>query len=153
MWSKDIWTTTPVEEEDLIENVDGMWVCCLFEGISYIGLTGFKGRRTVWASSTIISHIRSEWKANSSESSNMSHACSSCKGLCRYCSVEYNQLTCACIESLTRAVVCCTQHHKPSESSIEQWKCRCLVFWKIQDVLKLYKTASLESGPSIGGVK
>ena len=44
------------------------------------------------ASSVSISHIRSEWNANNSESSSNSHACSSWNGLCRYCST-YSRLT------------------------------------------------------------
>ena len=128
-----VWSTTSIEEEYLIEYVNGMRVSCLSETISSIRikLKGW-GRRTVLASWTIISHIRSEWKANSSESSSMLHACSSCKGLCRYCSVDIIKIKGLCnqVESLTRAVVCWTEDQKPSESSIKQWKCRRLIVWK-----------------------
>lgn len=44
---------------------------------------------TFWTSSTILSHILSEWKANNSEWSKSSHACSICIDVWRYCSVVH----------------------------------------------------------------
>lgn len=78
-----------VEEEDVVEDELGVGIgrldvinqtlACIFYDEGFL--------RTFCISSTILSHILSEWNANNSDWSRSSQACSICIEVWRYCSV------------------------------------------------------------------
>ena len=57
VWPEDIWSTTPIKKEDLIENVDRMRVGCLFEKkIRLIELEGLRKAHRLSIVSDYLAH-------------------------------------------------------------------------------------------------